>query len=123
MTDSNGALVWDAVYRPFGEAHAITGTATNNQRFPGQLYDPETGFHYNYFRDYAPGLGRYAESDPIGLEAGVNTFAYADANPISLTDPLGLEVYPLPDDQGLPPTRTCLRFDEECFADCTEIID
>jgi RHS repeat-associated protein len=90
MTDSNGALVWDAVYRPFGEAESITGSATNPQRFPGQVYDPETGFHYNYFRDYAPGLGRYVESDPIGLLGGLNTYGYVSNNPLIYTDPRGL---------------------------------
>jgi len=37
-----------------------------NLRFPGQYYDRETGLHYNYFRDYDPGTGRYIESDPMG---------------------------------------------------------
>jgi RHS repeat-associated protein len=91
MTDQNGALVWDAVYRPFGEAEQITGPASNPQRFPGQVYDPETGFHYNYFRDCAPGLGRYVESDPIGLRGGVNTYGYVGGNPKRYTDPHGLD--------------------------------
>lgn len=43
MTDAAGALTWDAQFRPFGETHAITGPADNDQRFPGQLFDPETG--------------------------------------------------------------------------------
>jgi uncharacterized protein RhaS with RHS repeats len=47
--------------------------------------------NYNYFRDYDPQTGRYVESDPIGLEAGVNTFAYAIANPVSFVDPQGLD--------------------------------
>jgi uncharacterized protein RhaS with RHS repeats len=50
----------------------------------------ESGLYENYFRDYDPQTGRYIESDPIGLAAGVNTYAYADENPISEPDPLGL---------------------------------
>ena len=76
MIDASQALVWDAVYTPLGQVPAITGTATNNQRFPGQYADAETGFNYNYFRDYDPSIGRYVQSDPIGLRRGLNTFAY-----------------------------------------------
>lgn len=45
--------------------------------------------HYNYFRDYDPQTGRYIESDPVGLGAGVNTYAYVSDNPIAMVDPLG----------------------------------
>ena len=61
-----------------------------NLRFPGQYYDRETGLHYNYYRDYEPGVGRYIESDPIGLKGGTNTFAYANQNPLVYIDSLGL---------------------------------
>jgi RHS repeat-associated protein len=61
-------------------------------RFPGQYFDKETNLHYNYFRDYDPSLGRYVESDPIGLRAGLNTYAYGLGDPIANFDPNGLEV-------------------------------
>jgi hypothetical protein len=46
--------------------------------------------NYNYFRDYDPSVGRYVESDPIGLLGGVNPFAYASSSPILSSDLLGL---------------------------------
>ncbi|WP_262880413.1 RHS repeat-associated core domain-containing protein, partial [Pseudomonas paralcaligenes] len=45
--------------------------------------------HYNYFRDYDPQTGRYVESDPIGLNGGLNTYAYVISNPLRYVDPKG----------------------------------
>ncbi|WP_421567529.1 RHS repeat-associated core domain-containing protein [Stenotrophomonas sp. PD6] len=59
-------------------------------RFPGQRYDSKSGLSYNYYRDYDARTGRYVQSDPIGLEGGVATFAYAGSNPIINLDPSGL---------------------------------
>ena len=102
MTDANKTLVWDAVYTPFGQVHSITGTATNNQRFPSQYADAETGYSYNYFRDYDPTTGRYVQSDPIGLEYSFNTYSYVDLNPVRWIDRNGL--FKLPSNpSGLSP--------------------
>lgn len=62
---------------------------TLNLGFPGQYYDAETAAWNNGFRDYSSVLGRYIESDPIGLGGGINSYAYASANPILSIDPNG----------------------------------
>jgi RHS repeat-associated protein len=90
LTDDTGAVAWKAVYTPFGEAVPSIQTVENPFRFPGQYYDQETGLHYNYFRYYNPQTGRYITPDPIGLEGGINLFAYVGNNPLSYVDPMGL---------------------------------
>jgi RHS repeat-associated protein len=95
MTDDTGTVVWEAYYRPFGDATINpNSTVENNLRFPGQYFDNETGFHYNYHRYYDPKIGRYLTADPVGIEGGINFFSYAENNPVNLIDPLGLYRYP-----------------------------
>jgi RHS repeat-associated protein len=89
-TSSTQAVVWKGNYWPWGEVYGSTGSFVVNLRFPGQYYDAETGFNHNVHRDYIPTLGRYIESDPIGLAGGLNTYLYVAARPMNLTDPLGL---------------------------------
>lgn len=87
---------WPLLGDAFGEAapqQDPDGDGTTfvlNLRFPGQYYDSETKLHYNYYRDYEPGTGRYVESDLIGLWGGINTYAYVNSDSISHSDPLGL---------------------------------
>jgi RHS repeat-associated protein len=65
---------------------------TLNLRFPGQYFDQETNSHYNFYRDhYFPSLGRYGQSDPIGLLGGINTYGYVNGNPLLWGDPEGLQ--------------------------------
>jgi RHS repeat-associated protein len=93
MTDETGTTVWEGEYLPFGEALSVSGTVTNNLRFPGQYYDAETGLHYNYFRDYKPEIGRYVEADPIGIDMMNNhLYAFVGSNPMIFMDPFGLKI-------------------------------
>jgi RHS repeat-associated protein len=107
LTAINGAVVWAAKYSSFGEA-TIDGSSTiiNNLRFPGQVYDEETGMHYNYFRYYDPSTGRYLKKDPshhlnksspfivpllLGNPQELNNYSYGKNNPLSYIDSLGLK--------------------------------
>jgi RHS repeat-associated protein len=95
ITDMANRTVWEWPLDTFGAGAAREnpsglGTFSFNLRFPGQYYDAETGLHYNYFRDYDPRVGRYVESDPIGLSGGVNTYAYVVQDPLSNSDANGL---------------------------------
>lgn len=97
IDDKNQAAVWAWDPKVFGDnppnqnpPGGSTKALTYNLRFPGQYYDSESGTFYNYFRDYNPALGRYLESDPVGLSAGINPYAYVGGNPLLLTDGFGL---------------------------------
>ena len=94
---SDSAIVWRWDSDPFGtdapnqDPDGDSTPFTYNLRFPGQYFDAETGLNYNYFRDYDPAIGRYVESDPIGLRGGLNTYAYLRSNPLWSIDPFGLQ--------------------------------
>lgn len=89
---ANPATVhWSADYEPFGAANLAAEGIVNDLRFPGQYYDAETGLHQNWWRDYDTTLGRYLQSDPVGLMGGINTYAYVANNPPVAVDPTGLD--------------------------------
>gem|GEM_PF-4538992 len=92
LIDSAGDTVWQASYDDFGNADVQVAKTENNLRLPGQYYDKESGYYYNYFRYYDPTIGRYISSDPIGLEAGINTYVYVSGNPVTYLDLMGLEI-------------------------------
>ncbi|MCR6477222.1 hypothetical protein NU688_13765, partial [Variovorax sp. ZS18.2.2] len=109
LTNSDGQAVWQWSYSAFGEDKptlaknrfanlevtpnpGTTGVSEVkfNLRYPGQYADEESGLFYNGFRTYIPTIGRYTQSDPIGLDGGWNRFGYVDGNPLSYVDPDGL---------------------------------
>ena len=90
-TDKQGSKSWRSYSEAFGNTGIEAGAGTQiNLRFPGQYYDAETGLHQNYFRDYSPALGRYVQSDPIGVWGGLNIYGYANNSPMRFIDPDGL---------------------------------
>jgi RHS repeat-associated protein len=89
-TNASGAVAWKSNNGTFDRTVTIDSIGGINLGFPGQYYDEESGLWHNGFRDYDPKLGRYIQSDPVGLAAGTNPFLYASGNPISRIDDLGL---------------------------------
>lgn len=94
-------------------------------RFPGQYADDETGYSYNYFRDHDPSLGRYMESDPIGLRGGTNTFTYVLDNPANYTDPMGLYLPGIHNDLSFTQAydHTCLKAEAAELGNLTGGVD
>ncbi len=96
IANASHQIVWRWDSSPFGDTpanEAPNGLAAFNYslRLPGQQYDAETKTHYNYFRDYEPGTGRYLESDPIGVLGGLTTYDFVRARVNSFIDPSGLK--------------------------------
>src|SRR6185437_9148862 len=91
---SDNKIVWQWDSDPFGVAAPNEdpyglGSFLYNLRFPGQV------LFFNGARIYDAPIGRYDESDPIGLAGGsFSTYAYVGGNPISRSDPTGLMCLP-----------------------------
>jgi len=91
ITTSDGSQVWQWLYsgNAFGERDPL-GSYAFNLRFPGQYHDSETQLLYNVRRNFDASSGRYLQSDPRGLWAGITTYAYVTGSPLLYTDMLGL---------------------------------
>jgi RHS repeat-associated protein len=102
LANPTGSTVWQwSQSEPFGsnpanENPSGLGIFDLPLRLPGQYFDKESNLTYNYFRDYDSAIGRYIRSDPLGLLAGLNTYAYVLSRPLISFDPTGLCPWCLP---------------------------
>ena len=94
LSDEAGAVGAEYTYQPFGATAGPAAPDPNPYRFTGREVD-DTGLHFHRGRYYHPALQRFIAENPIGFAGGrANLYTYAQNNPLSLTDPLGVDVDP-----------------------------
>lgn len=91
LIDASGSLINEYRYGPFGGAEYVQESVVNPLRFGARERDAETGLYYHRARYYDPDVGRFISEDPIGLEGGINAYAYTANDPINRRDPAGME--------------------------------
>jgi len=99
--DSNANLLGAFTSDPFGDVLATkldSGTDDNNIHLTGKERDTESGLDYFGARYYGSSMGRFLSPDPAGMQAAdlefpqsLNRYAYVWNNPLSFTDPTGLD--------------------------------
>ncbi len=90
VTNQAGALVTRYDYDPYGRSSRVLGTADSPFGYASQFRHSPSNLWLAPFRVYDPTLGRWLSEDPLGIQGGLNLYAYVRGNPVNGVDPLGL---------------------------------
>jgi RHS repeat-associated protein len=91
-TNDAGAVIGRIEYAPYGTITRRFGDTDTPFLYNGRygVQTDSNGLIHMRARYYNPYLQRFLNPDPIGFSGGQNWYAFADGNPISLSDPYGL---------------------------------
>ncbi len=95
LVDSIGVVRNHISYSSFGQLISETNPIVDFLfAFAGREFDRETQLFYNRARYYDSQTGHFVSEDPIGFDAGdANLYRYVENNPVSATDPTGLDMW------------------------------
>ena len=110
------SVVNSYAYDSYGNLTNYTGTTTNQIRYTGRDFDPETGLYYDRARYYDPSAGRFLSEDPIRFLGGNNFYPYVGNSPTNFFDPLGLQTTAPPVDPSTAEVDEALQSIESATA-------
>ena len=90
VTDSANILLARYAYDSWGRRTLTAGTDITSVGYTGHRWHSNGSVSLTLYRAYDADFGQWLSEDPLGLNGGVNLYRYADARPVSSTDPLGL---------------------------------
>src|SRR5215471_853997 len=95
ITDATGNVIGTEDVLPFGEDAGTGSGVTEKHRFTTYERGAESGTDYGINRQYSISAGRFNQPDlingSIGNPQSLNRYQYAIADPLNLSDPLGLD--------------------------------